>query len=114
MSDEEPLGIPVPLCEFCWLVDHTIWEPESVGEDGKVLMRMTGVDVPEKINTDSVEICGLCGAITVAGIYEFKDPSTVNYLSDGDDNEFSLELDDATSFLVSMNPDDDDSDGKNE
>lgn len=114
MSDTESLDVPVPLCEVCWLIDHTIWEPESIGADGKILMRLTGVDVPEKINTDSVEICGVCGSITVSGIYEFKDPSTVNYLSDGDDNEFSSEYEDATSFLVSMNPEDDDFDGKNE
>lgn len=114
MSDSESIDVPVPVCEVCWLIDHTIWEPESINEDGKILMRLTGVDVPEKVNTDSVDICGVCGSITVSGIYEFKDPSTVNYLSDGDDNEFSSDVDDATSFIFSINPDDDGGDDSGE
>jgi hypothetical protein len=29
-----------------------------------------GVEVPEKINDGSVEVCSVCEAVTVAGIYD--------------------------------------------
>jgi hypothetical protein len=59
-----------PICEDCWLQSHTKWEPHSVNEDGNVLMKLVGVDVPEKINTGSVEVCRECGDLTISGIYE--------------------------------------------
>jgi hypothetical protein len=59
----EPLSIPVPICEVCWLIDHTVWEPESITESGQVLMRLKGVDIPKKYNTETVEICSECGGL---------------------------------------------------
>lgn len=101
----EPLLIPVPICEVCWLIEHTNWEPESMDENGKILMRLTGVDIPEKVNTDSVDVCSDCGSITVCGIYELRDPATVRHLEDGDDGEYESDDDDPTQFTFSLNPD---------
>lgn len=63
---------PVPVCESCWLKVHTKWEPHSVSETGNVLMKLVGVEVPEKVNTGSAEVCSTCGEITVSGIYELS------------------------------------------
>lgn len=78
-------------------------------ENGQILMRLTGVDVPEKINTESVDICADCGSITVSGIYDFRDPALMNHLDDDDD--FISEDDDPTQFTFSLNPDLDSEDG---
>ena len=63
---------PMAICESCYLEDHTRWEPESMDENGTILMKLVGVDVPDKVNTESVETCCLCGALTIAGIFEVK------------------------------------------
>ena len=47
------------ICESCYLEDHTRWEPESMDENGTILMKLVGVDVPDKVNTESVETCCL-------------------------------------------------------
>jgi hypothetical protein len=62
-------------------------------DTGNVLMRLVGVDVPTKVNTDQVDVCCMCGSLTVSGIYEFKDPSKV-YFADGEGEapEFELEM----------------------
>ncbi len=73
----EHLQAPVSLCEACWLKDHARWEPESMDSKGDILMRLTGVDVPIKVNTGAVEVCSNCGNITVAGIFEMQDPKVV-------------------------------------
>lgn len=99
----EPVQIPVPICETCWLIDHTRWEPESMNEEGLILMRLAGVDVPTKVNTDAVEICALCGGITVAGIYEKVDPAAVGYLRDDEESNLYGE---SARFLLNMNDDD--------
>lgn len=102
----EPILVPVAFCEVCWLIDHTSWEPESMDEAGKVIMRLVGVDIPQKHNTDTVDICCMCGGITVVGIYEMRDPTTVVYLDKNDVEE------DPTSFTFSISPrgDDDEDD----
>ena len=68
----EPVISPVPICEACWMDGHARWEPESMDKSGRILMKLKGVDVPEKINNGTVEVCAMCGAVTVAGIYELK------------------------------------------
>lgn len=83
----EPMMTPTAVCEDCWLTDHLRWEPESMNEDGIILMKLAGVEVPEKRNDGVVEICGVCGSITIAGIYEFRDVSTLISLDDEDENE---------------------------
>lgn len=98
----EPVFVPVAICEMCWLIDHTDWEPESINEDGQIVMRLTGVDVPEKVNTECVDICAICGGITISGIYEMRDPSTVNYLAKDDAKLDSID-DDPTAFTFSLN-----------
>lgn len=81
------------VCENCWLSDHSRWEPESMDHTGNVLMKLVGVDVPTKVNTGEVEICCMCGALTVSGIYEFKDPEKVYFSDSRDDTpEFELEM----------------------
>ena len=45
-------------------------------------MRLTGVDVPVKVNTGAVEVCTNCGNITVAGIFEMQDPKIVFFTTD--------------------------------
>ena len=87
---------PMALCEICFLEDHTRWEPESMDEDGRVLMKLVGIDVPEKINTETVEICCMCGCITVSGIYEIMSPSDALFLEENEKEskfEFALEDD---------------------
>lgn len=92
MSDD-PVLVPVAVCEVCWLLDHSRWEPHSMDADGKVLMRLLGIDVPEKVNDGSVETCSICGSVTIAGIYEFRDKTAINYLDNDDTiNDQAMEL----------------------
>lgn len=86
---------PMALCELCYLDEHTRWEPESMNDNGEILMRLTGVDVPDKVNTESVETCCMCGCFTVAGIFEMRIPTEVYFLeTNEEDNIFVLSLDD--------------------
>ena len=102
-DDDDDDKVPVPVCELCWLIEHTSWEPESMDENGRVLMRLTGVAVPEKVKTDSVEICAICGSITVCGIYEFKHPSEVEYIDPKEpDNTYLYDEDDPTVFVINL------------
>lgn len=78
---------PLPVCERCWLSSHTTWEPESMDQEGNILMKLKDVEVPEKINTKVPEVCSDCGEITVSGIYDMKDPSLAMFLE-----EFELEI----------------------
>lgn len=101
--------VPVAVCEVCWLIEHTFWEPESMDEKGKIMMRMTGIDIPEKINIESVEVCADCGGITIAGIYELRDPATVQHLQESDQEniEKTLGYQSATNFTFSLYPESD-------
>jgi hypothetical protein len=72
MSSER-VEVPQPTCEKCWLKEHARWEPESVDDNGNILFRLKGVDVPLKYNTGAVEACHVCGEITISGIYEVPD-----------------------------------------
>lgn len=92
MADDSVLTL-MAVCENCWLIDHAHWEPESMDDSGNIMMRLTGVDVPETTSTGVVEICCLCGGITVCGIYELKDPDKVHFADDGK-REFELEIQD--------------------
>ena len=87
----EPTLKPMAVCESCWLTDHTKWEPESMDETGNILLKLVGVEVPQKVNTGEVDVCCMCGAITVCGIYEFKDPEKVYFTNDMDEG-FELEM----------------------
>lgn len=73
---------PMAICELCFLDDHTRWEPESVDENGMVLMRLIGVDTPNRLSTEVVETCCMCGSITVSGIFEMRVPNEVYFLED--------------------------------
>jgi len=88
MSAEKPLT-PIAICETCYLEEHTNWEPESVNEYGNILVRLKNVEVPEKVNTGNVEICFSCGNLTVAGIYELKDLSSIHYIDQSDEADIA-------------------------
>jgi hypothetical protein len=88
-----PALVLMALCEVCWLDEHARWQPESMDETGNITMRFVGADVPDKVNTGTVEICCECGGITVCGIYEYKDPSKVWFTSSGESPEFEFGLD---------------------
>jgi hypothetical protein len=92
----EPVISPFPICEACWMREHAKWEPESMDKSGRILMRLKGVEVPNKINNGAVEVCAMCGSITVVGIYELKLTSEV-YFSEQQDPDFE----------VNINPDED-------
>ena len=91
MSTDSEDMVPMAVCETCWLSDHTRWEPESMNETGNILLKLVGIDVPQKVNTGEVDVCCMCGSITVGGIYEFKDPSKVRFSGDTND-EFEIEI----------------------
>lgn len=93
MSTNSENMVPMAVCETCWLSDHTRWEPESMNETGNMLLRLVGVDVPQKVNTGEVDVCCMCGAITVGGIYEFKDADKIHFSKDTND-EFEIEMTD--------------------
>lgn len=42
--------------------------------EGNIKMVLAGVDVPQKLNTGAVETCTECGKITIAGIFDLRDP----------------------------------------
>lgn len=88
----EPVISPMAVCEACWLENHTKWEPESVDEKGKILMRLKGVDVPEKVNNGNVEVCVMCGGITIAGIFEMKLSEEVYFFNESFEESFEVPL----------------------
>ena len=91
----KPAQQPLALCEMCWLDEHARWEPESVNEYGNILMKLTGVDSPEIFKPGSVEVCCMCGTITIAGIYEMRDPKTAYFTNDGAMRDFEFNIYDA-------------------
>lgn len=60
---------------------------------GKILMRLTGIDVPEKVNNGNVEVCVVCGGLTVAGIFELKLTSEVYFFENQDFSSLEVEID---------------------
>lgn len=86
MSADREFTSPMPVCEICWIKDHAKWEPESIDDSGNILMRLKGVDVPQKVNTGSVEVCSVCGKITISGIFELRDRRVVMYPATGPTN----------------------------
>jgi hypothetical protein len=89
--------VPFAVCEECWLSTHSRWEPESMDSTGNILMKLIGIEVPKKTNTGSVEVCCVCGSVTIAGIFEMKDPETVNFTKEEKANEYEYDL--THSFL---------------
>ena len=61
-------------------------------EKGKILMRLKGVDVPEKVNNGNVEVCVMCGGVTIAGIFDFKMSSEAYYLDGSYEESFEIPL----------------------
>jgi len=90
-EDVEGFNVMLPVCEKCWLSSYTTWEPESMDQDGNILMKLKDVKVPQKINTEKPDICCECGEITVSGIYDMRDPGLVLF-----SDELELENDQET------------------
>jgi hypothetical protein len=63
---------------------------------GRIIMRLKGVDVPNKVNNGSVEVCAMCGAVTIAGIFEMKLTSEMYFLDQQ-----------SPDFELNINPEDD-------
>ena len=63
---------------------------------GRIIMRLKGVDVPNKVNSGAVEVCAMCGAVTIAGIFEMKLTSEVYFLDQQ-----------SPDFELNINPEDD-------
>lgn len=61
---------PTPICEACWIQQHSTWEPHSMDDSGNIMMRLKDVEIPLKYNTGVVEICDICDKVTIAGIYQ--------------------------------------------
>jgi hypothetical protein len=68
-----------PQCEKCYIELNSQWEPESVGDDGSLVSKLTAVSVPEELRTGQINICACCGDITVVGIYVELDEDEVQY-----------------------------------
>ena len=90
----KPALLPLAVCEMCWLDEHARWEPESMNEVGSILMKLAGVDSPEIFKPGSVEICCMCGVVTIAGIYEMKDPLTAYFLGEETNKDFEFNFND--------------------
>jgi len=89
---------PMAICESCWLVENTRWEPESMDENGRIMLRLAGVGMPDSVGIQSVEICCMCGELTVVGIYVLRDPEIVPYPIEEKEERFG--------FMVGLNSDD--------
>ena len=76
MSSEQ-IKKAVAVCEKCWIDKHSKWEPESVDDKGNIKLRLTGVTTPYFGVRGVVEICTLCGKVTIAGIYDSEEPTVV-------------------------------------
>ncbi len=85
---------PTPVCEQCWLKEHSRWEPHSMDDHGNIKMALSGVDVPQKINTGSVESCSVCGKITIAGIFDIQEQNVFYTVEDGMESEEDNEVSD--------------------
>jgi hypothetical protein len=103
MSDKLAM-VPFATCEECWLSAHSKWEPQSIDQTGNIMMKLVGIEVPQKTNTGSVEVCCTCGSITIAGIYEMKNPETVNFTREEEADKYEYDL--THSFLEADDDDD--------
>lgn len=83
---------PLAICESCWLIENARWVPESIDENGKVIVRLMGVGMPESVSAETVEICCMCGELTVVGIYILRDPDEVPFPQTKDTEHFDFEV----------------------
>lgn len=59
----------VPLCERCWIEDNSVWELDSVDQNGNIVTKLISVSVPVDLSPGTINECASCGKITVVGIY---------------------------------------------
>lgn len=71
-----------PQCEKCWIQENSRWEPDGVSQDGKLVTRLTGIMVPYSMTTGKVNVCCICGELTVVGIYVEKEEDEVMFDSE--------------------------------
>jgi hypothetical protein len=107
--------VPVALCERCWLSDNTKWEPESIDMTGNILLRLVGVNTPTKLCSGNVDVCGMCGSITIAGIYDLREKDDLPFYEDSIGDSFEINvLDDDDEIIFSMDMDSDEDDEEDE
>jgi hypothetical protein len=80
------------ICEACWLVENTRWEPESMDENGRIMLRLAGVGMPDSVGVQSVEVCCMCGELTVVGIYVLRSPESVPFPINEKDERFGFTI----------------------
>lgn len=83
---------PLAICESCWLVENARYVPESIDENGRVIVRLMGVGLPDSVRAESVEICCMCGELTIVGIYILRDPEQVPFPDSIDSENFDFEI----------------------
>lgn len=68
-----------PQCERCYIAANSKWEPDSVGDDGSLVSKLTAIAIPDELLPGQISICATCGEITIVGIYVEMDEDDVQY-----------------------------------
>lgn len=68
-----------PQCEVCWIEENSTWEPDGVSSDGKLVARMSAIAVPVDLEPGQVNVCCVCGELTVVGIFVEREKADVVY-----------------------------------
>lgn len=63
-----------PVCDPCWVEEHSEWAETSDGE-----MVPVSYSIPTVMKGYPLELCCLCGRHTISGIYIRRDPRAVPY-----------------------------------
>lgn len=88
--EDKTMITPMALCELCWIETHSKWEPQSINEEGSIMVKLVGVDMPTVVNVGTVDVCCMCGAVTIAGIYELKKQEEVYFTNDEFSKDFEF------------------------
>lgn len=72
-------GWSQPICEACWIQENGEWEFYGVTETGALQTVLKHVRMPVLKMSRSLEICCMCGEITIMGIWIRRNPDTVPF-----------------------------------
>jgi hypothetical protein len=94
----------LPICEACWITERSRWEIESIDENGRVRSRLVDIDIPMDVELGTINICCLCGDITIVGLHikHSLDGAThidPDYLPKVNDDDISTWLEDDENNL---------------
>ena len=82
---------------------------------GNILLRLVGVNTPTKLCSGNVDVCGMCGSITIAGIYDLREKDDLPFYEDSIEDSFEINvLDDDDEIIFSMDMDSDEDDDEDE